>query len=85
MTTVRIGGKFSTSSNLGVVACMTASLVASVDYVIVELAESDGISPNGMMLYAAICTFIGAVLVDIYFWHVGYDDNQNVSKKNVYL
>lgn len=87
ITSMRIEGKLSTPSNplaishntLGVVVCITAALVASVDYVLLELAQSEGVSPNAMMLYAAICTFIGAILIDLYFWYFGYGDNQHVS------
>ena len=79
--------KFSTSRNpfdisdntLGAIVCIGAALLASADSVMLDYAESEGVSTNAMMLYASICTLVGATAVDAYYWYVGYGENQHVS------
>ena len=63
---------------IGCIMLLLAAFLASIDAIFLDVAEDDGVSANAMTLYSCICTFIGSVGVDIYFWYVGYGDGCHV-------
>ena len=64
---------------LGCTILLVAAFLGSIDAIMLDVAEDDGVSANAMTLYASICTLTGAVVVDAYFWYVGYGDGCHVS------
>ena len=63
---------------VGIIMLVVAAMIGSVDSIMIEIAEDDGVSSNAITLYASICTLIGTILIDTYFWYVGYPDGDHV-------
>ena len=56
-----------------------AGFIASINTIMIDVAEDDGVSANAITLYAACFTLGCSTMIDGYYWYVGYGDGQHVS------
>eukprot|EP01083_Nonionella_stella_P008570 24726_1 len=63
------------SNNLyGSLILLTASVVASIVTIMLQVAESEGLSSGSLALYGSFAQLIGSLLIDCYFRYFGYSN-----------
>lgn len=49
--------------------------------IMLDVAEDDGVSSNAITLYASCFTLLLSIMIDAYYWYVGYAGGQHVCEK----
>ena len=75
----KVKNPFGVSDNaFGCFILVLAAFIASMDSVMIDVAEDNGVTANSMTFYASICTLLGSTGVDAYYWYYGYGDGCHV-------
>ena len=82
----RAQNPFGLSDNAwGYAVLLFAGCIASINTIMIDIAEDDGVSANAMSLYAGCFTLVCSTGISAYYWYVGYENGGHVCNTMIYV